>query len=371
MKFRVALLFAFISLAAGAKMSFKFCDDLNCGEHGFCEWGKCQCLKGYTGDKCETPILDGGWGAWTKWSECRVSCGGADQFRTRSCDSPAPSPGGAGCKGEKMESQRCNENPCPIDCQWNAWTIGECSLPCGTGTREERRTKIKEQFGGAPCDGKELEIVECNTSPCVAVCEWGAWEYGECSAECGGGLLPKIRFRGGGPGCEAEEQETEECNAHPCPVDCEWDDWTFGECDLPCGGGLRMDTRVKIVEQYGGAACIGEESRIEACNTFSCPVDCQWGEWTIGECSKTCGGGRRLDTRVKIVEQFGGHPCVGDDSIIEACNTDPCPVSDCADQYGFCSRYVTIGACGEGILNSPRWLLDFCPVSCGVCPGAE
>ena len=58
-------------------------------------------------------LVDGGWGEWSAWELCPVSCGGADYSRTRSCDSPAPLYGGKVCPGIAIESRRCNENPCP------------------------------------------------------------------------------------------------------------------------------------------------------------------------------------------------------------------------------------------------------------------
>ena len=61
-------------------------------------------------------LVDGGWGEWTEWDQCSVSCGGADQGRTRECDSPAPQFGGDDCLymyTDNSETQRCNENPCP------------------------------------------------------------------------------------------------------------------------------------------------------------------------------------------------------------------------------------------------------------------
>ena len=61
-------------------------------------------------------LVHGGWGDWTVWEECPVSCGGADQGRTRACDSPAPEFGGDDCTvdgSSASETQRCNENPCP------------------------------------------------------------------------------------------------------------------------------------------------------------------------------------------------------------------------------------------------------------------
>ena len=60
--------------------------------------------------------VDGVWGAWGEWAECSVTCGGADQGRTRECNNPSPQHGGANCTVDgtsDSEIQRCNESPCP------------------------------------------------------------------------------------------------------------------------------------------------------------------------------------------------------------------------------------------------------------------
>ena len=67
-------------------------------------------------------LVDGGWGDWTEWKECAVSCGGADQGRFRVCDNPTPQFGGDDCTidgSSASEKQRCNENPCPSRCYFS------------------------------------------------------------------------------------------------------------------------------------------------------------------------------------------------------------------------------------------------------------
>ena len=53
---------------------------------------------------------------------------------------------------------------------------------------------------------------------------------------------------------------------------CEWNDWQLGECSVSCGGGTRVDTRTKAkVEAYGGTCDENENQREVACNTEDCP----------------------------------------------------------------------------------------------------
>ena len=48
-------------------------------------------------------------------------------------------------------------------------------------------------------------------------------------------------------------------------------------------------------------------------------VNCEWGKWSFGECSATCGGGMRT----KIRKYIDG--CPGDQKVNEECNINPCP----------------------------------------------
>ena len=55
-------------------------------------------------------------------------------------------------------------------------------------------------------------------------------------------------------------------------------------------------------------------------------VNCEWGPWVFGECSKDCGGGKRNDTRIqKVKSAHGGLECSGLSLIEEDCNIQECP----------------------------------------------
>ena len=54
-------------------------------------------------------------------------------------------------------------------------------------------------------------------------------------------------------------------------MDCEWGDWKIGECSVTCGIGSRPETREKTVEEQNGGVCIGESSVNADCEDLICP----------------------------------------------------------------------------------------------------
>ena len=54
-------------------------------------------------------------------------------------------------------------------------------------------------------------------------------------------------------------------------VDCVWDDWKIGECSVTCGGGTRTNSRSKIMEEKTNGVCIGKPTAQENCNDQICP----------------------------------------------------------------------------------------------------
>ena len=46
----------------------------------------------------------------------------------------------------------------------------------------------------------------------------------------------------------------------------------------------------------------------------------------MGECSKTCGDGERVNTRdVKVTAAHGGADCIGNSTVTESCIVQQCP----------------------------------------------
>ena len=53
--------------------------------------------------------------------------------------------------------------------------------------------------------------------------------------------------------------------------------------------------------------------------------DCIWGDWVNGTCSKTCGGGTRINKRKIRKEALGNGTCEGESTKEEECNPEKCP----------------------------------------------
>ena len=53
-------------------------------------------------------------------------------------------------------------------------------------------------------------------------------------------------------------------------------------------------------------------------------MNCVWGEWKRGCCSKSCGNGVRQDVRIKMVVEANGGTCYGDPSRDMNCLLEKC-----------------------------------------------
>ena len=54
--------------------------------------------------------------------------------------------------------------------------------------------------------------------------------------------------------------------------ECVWDEWQLGDCSKSCGGGMRIDTRkLKSKAVNGGYCNMNGDRRMVKCSTHSCP----------------------------------------------------------------------------------------------------
>lgn len=174
-----------------------------------------------------------------------------------------------------------NGNTVYQDCEQSAWVAGACSADCGGGEREFTRSVLVQPSNGAQCL-PQLMKRKCNEQPCPVDCEVEEWTgWSQCTAECGGGVRERIRSvlqdaQHGGQPC-GETTEVQSCNIDACDQDCELADWTeWSSCSKACSGGLQK--RVRHIDRpvSGQGTCQDEHSEqrvhYKPCNLQNCEL---------------------------------------------------------------------------------------------------
>ncbi|XP_031563408.1 coadhesin-like [Actinia tenebrosa] len=120
---------------------------------------------------CFTPCpVDGGFTLWSSWSRCSRTCGNGMQRRSRSCTSPLPRHGGRNCTSDYSQMKSCKLQVCPgaVDGGWSAWTSwSQCSEGkfClrGNSSRSRSCNNPPPKNGGDDCGGVGVEKRNCPT----------------------------------------------------------------------------------------------------------------------------------------------------------------------------------------------------------------
>ncbi|XP_048244666.1 A disintegrin and metalloproteinase with thrombospondin motifs adt-1-like isoform X2 [Haliotis rufescens] len=373
------------------------------------------------GHECAADPVAGGWSYWVwRSSTCSKTCGYGTITRTRerTCDNPEPAHGGATCPGSDTSdyTYKCNSFTCPVDGGWSQWYVrwtGRCSTTCGGGVKRQYSYRWcnnpRRSYGGAYCSGSpsKTEEVPCNQQGCPVSGAWTAWletSYGTCSVSCGGGQREEISERGckdpapayGGSNCVGStvKYETKTCNTHDCsaPINGGWASWESDSvltCSVTCGAGttnrVRSRTCSNPAPANGGSKCPGSDKDTdpENCNEGACPVDGNWGNWgspSNGDCSVTCGGGKRTSTRTRTCSNpapsVGGALCGGSPKEVQdlSCNTQTCPVDGNWGTWTTTSTDPCTVSCGGGTKTrrSIRQCNNPSPVGTGAtCPGVS
>lgn len=160
-------------------------------------------------------------GSWSQYGACSASCDGGTQTRTWTT-TKNPKHGGTACPSPTTQSQACNTQLCPVDCEGGWSDYGACDVTCGGGTQTRTwTTTTPSAHGGAACPSPTTQSRECNTDPCPVDCV-GTWsDYKPCNVPCGGGtqtrswttITPSAH---GGTACPSPTMELRECNTEPC-----------------------------------------------------------------------------------------------------------------------------------------------------------
>ena len=278
---------------------------------------------------------------WSNWSTCSAYCGGGTQERTRSIITQAKGNGSKQCP-ELKETKACNTDVCRVDCvvsNWSNWS--DCTKSCGGGTQERTRKIITESTGNGNSCPELKQTQTCNTEVCPVDCQVSDWSnWSDCTKSCGGGTQERTRSiitqpQGFVISCP-EVRETKTCNTEVCPVDCQVSDWSnWSTCSGNCGSATQERIRSIITQSKGnGSKPCPELKETKAC-TDVCPT-----RYPTGLCS--------VVYRPNLNDHNGGTNCgrINSPIFMDWINkggecpytyfpTSYCP-SGCADRWGLC-----------------------------------
>ena len=102
---------------------------------------------------------------------------------------------------------------------------------------------------------------------------------------------------------------------------------------------LKLLIAILIVVQV--CTCMFNTSTLLVNKTMFYIVDGGWSNWSVGNCSKLCGGGNKTKIRTcsNPAPSCGGNNCIGESIETVECNTTPCEGMYCI--YYVC-MYITI-----------------------------
>uniref|UniRef100_A0A672ZSK0 ADAM metallopeptidase with thrombospondin type 1 motif 20 n=1 Tax=Sphaeramia orbicularis TaxID=375764 RepID=A0A672ZSK0_9TELE len=271
------------------------------------------------------------------WTACSVSCGKGKRARYVSCRD---------AQGGVADESYCAHLPRPPESsscfspcgQWRAGEWSPCSVTCGTGrtTRQVVCSNYHQPVDHSFCDPDERPATEqeCTAVPCSSIYhrqrindqpygypqdpgrhpghsswnvpsadnQWRTGPWGACSSTCAGGFQRRVVVCQDADGrsnsyCDerVKPAESKSCDSGPCPL---WNYGVWGECTQTCGGGRR--TRLVVCQRPNGQRLneyncdiLDKPPDMEQCNLQPCPGSASWHRRPWKPCSVSCGQGMK------------------------------------------------------------------------------
>jgi hypothetical protein len=249
---------------------------------------KCEPPNTSSVPPCPVHCVQTGWSGWSTCPTCIPAGQPVPKTRRTRLTLLESAHGGTACGPleEEKDCERVPICPTPVDCEMDPGQWSACSVSCGGGTQSRTSfARILPQHGGQACPDPRTETQACNSQPCPVNCEmeWGPWTA--CSATCGGGTRTqstriKVEPMHGGTQCPALQTNTEACNTQPCPINCAMTGWTclavtdkaqfqtpartrtcWPDASGSCTTGVRVCVRrITTAAQHGGLDCPDQDS---------------------------------------------------------------------------------------------------------------
>ncbi|XP_039525325.1 thrombospondin-1-like [Pimephales promelas] len=204
-----------VTCGRGVQQRGRSCDRINSN----CDGTSVQTRDCYTQECDKRFKQNGGWSHWSPWSSCSVTCGEGVITRIRLCNSPTPQMGGEDCEGDGRQTEPCQKPSCPVNGGWGPWSPWDsCSVTCGGGLQRRHRLCnspapkhggkecLGDSKGSRMCNAQSCPVDGCLSNPCFAGAKCtsfpdGSWKCGECPEG----------YRGDGVHC----QDIDECKEVP------------------------------------------------------------------------------------------------------------------------------------------------------------
>ncbi|XP_056092704.1 thrombospondin-1-like [Rhinichthys klamathensis goyatoka] len=204
-----------VTCGRGIQQRGRSCDRINSN----CDGTSVQTRDCYTQECDKRFKQNGGWSHWSPWSSCSVTCGEGVITRIRLCNSPTPQMGGKDCEGDGRQTEPCQKPSCPVNGGWGPWSPWDsCSVTCGGGLQRRHRLCnspapkhggkecLGDSKGSRLCNSQSCPVDGCLSNPCFASAKCtsfpdGSWKCGECP----------VGYTGDGVHC----QDIDECKEVP------------------------------------------------------------------------------------------------------------------------------------------------------------